>query len=279
MSSVTQRINEIKQPYGGYIKPSQFTKIEFVDDVELHTKENMHPTNIGLVVDYLTRFMIGTQKEEAFIISLTGANVAESNGMQGSLQIAKSLLDNIIELDNQSIINACKLTSFDCWYRNITTAESALKWNQIWPNQDTIDNIRTMVARSIRFFEQYGPIIQDGFTFEPPQPSKRLYLALLLNKITQYGGYTSTVTSGDGDFLTDDTLRDFKVSKSSPTSKHTLQLIMYWIMGQYSGQEIFKNITKVGLFNPRLNTAYLLRITDVDDQILQTIEKNVICYK
>lgn len=279
MSSVTRRINEIKQPYGGYIKPSQFTKIEFVDDVELHTKENMHPTNIGLVVDYLTRFMMGTQKEEAFIISLTGANVAESNGMKGSLQIAKSLLDNIIELDNQSIINACKLTSFDCWYRNITTAESALKWNQIWPNQDTIDNIRTMVDRSIRFFEQYGPIIQDGFTFEPPKPSKRLYLALLLNKITQYGGYTSTVTSGDGDFLTEDTLWDFKVSKSGPTSKHTLQLIMYWIMGQYSGQEIFKNITKVGLFNPRLNTAYLLRITDVDDQILQTIEKNVICYK
>lgn len=30
MSSVTQRIKEIKQPYGGYIKPNEFEKIQFV---------------------------------------------------------------------------------------------------------------------------------------------------------------------------------------------------------------------------------------------------------
>lgn len=42
-----------------------------------------------------------------------------------------------------------------------------------------------------------------------------------------YGGYTYTFESGDGDFLTADTLLDFKVSKSKPTNKHNLQLLMY----------------------------------------------------
>ena len=31
MGSVTQRINEIKQPRGGYVKPSQF-RIQKIDD-------------------------------------------------------------------------------------------------------------------------------------------------------------------------------------------------------------------------------------------------------
>ena len=35
MSSVTQRIKEIKQPYGGYIKPNEFEKIQFEDNKEL----------------------------------------------------------------------------------------------------------------------------------------------------------------------------------------------------------------------------------------------------
>ena len=98
-----------------------------------------------------------------------------------------------------------------------------------------------MVERSIAFWKKYGPITKDGFTFEK-------------------NGYTKTVDSGDGDYLTEDTLWDFKVSKSKPTNKHTLQLLMYWIMGQHSGKPEFKNITKLGIFNPRLNTVYTLNI-------------------
>lgn len=70
----------------------------------------------------------------------------------------------------------------------------------------------------------------------------------------------ATVDKGDGDFLTDDTLWDFKVSRAKPTNKHTLQLLMYWIMGQHSGQYIFKDITKLGIYNPRFNAAYLIEV-------------------
>ena len=38
------------------------------------------------------------------------------------------------------------------------------------------------------------------------------------------GGYTSTITVGDGDFMTQDGIWDIKVSKNPPTKEHTLQV-------------------------------------------------------
>lgn len=54
----------------------------------------------------------------------------------------------------------------------------------------------------------YGPKVLDGLTFE--------------------GGYTGYVATGDGDYLTNGTLWDFKVSKQKLQNKYTLQLFMYW---------------------------------------------------
>ena len=44
MSSVTQRINEIKQPRGGYIKPSSMEVIEMKKNEELYESENVAPS-------------------------------------------------------------------------------------------------------------------------------------------------------------------------------------------------------------------------------------------
>ena len=77
MSSVTQRIREIKQPKGGYINPSQFA-IHKIDDRHLLAEtENIHASIIGLTVDYLTRFAMGSKPLEAFEISWRGAEIAE----------------------------------------------------------------------------------------------------------------------------------------------------------------------------------------------------------
>lgn len=106
-----------------------------------------------------------------------------------------------------------------------------------------------MVERSLAFFTQYGPIVKDGFTLE--------------------GGYTDTITAGDGDFLTADTLWDFKVSKTKPTKDHTLQLLIYYLMGIQSVHPEFQSITKLGIYNPRQNKVFLLNIADISDDILK----------
>ena len=47
MSSVTNRIKQIKQPRGGYIKPSQFQKIVFNDKLTLY-EENLRKKELIL---------------------------------------------------------------------------------------------------------------------------------------------------------------------------------------------------------------------------------------
>lgn len=260
MSSVTGRIRQIKQPRGGYIKPSQFEVYNFEDGLTLSENENIHVSIIGMAVDYLTRFAMGTQVIDAFGISCKGAIVAEQIFQQkGALKKVEKLLLGIKGIDNKSIINACKIVTYDVWVRNPNGAITARGADETNPNMDTIDNIKIMINRSIYFWNKYGPIIKDGFTFEP-------------------SGYTNTVNSGDGDYITVDTIWDFKVTKANPTNKHTLQLLMYYIMGQHSGQEIYKNIQNLGIFNPRLNVAYLLNINSISDSIIQEVEKDVICY-
>ena len=119
----------------------------------------------------------------------------------------------------------------------------------IEPDTNTIANIRVMINRSLKFIEKYGPVVMDGFTFE--------------------GGYTDLVSSGDGDFLTTDTLWDLKVSKNKPTKDHTLQLLMYYLMGKKSIHKEFDSITNLGIFNPRLNCVYLLDINNIDSSIIR----------
>lgn len=249
MASVTQRIREIKQPRGGYLNPSEFVKIQ-LEDNEILKEENIHSCLVGLAIDYLTRFMSGVSKEKAFKVSLLGATLS------GEEIKADKLLRLIKGLDNISIYNACKLVGYDVRFR--TGQFDSDKIDEIDPDVDTINNIRIMVKRSISFFDTYGPIVKDGFTFE--------------------GGYTDTITAGDGDFLTEDTLWDFKVSKNNLSSSNTLQLLVYYIMGIHSIYNEFNSIKKLGVFNPRLNCVYLKIVSDISKDVIEDVSINVIGY-
>lgn len=99
-----------------------------------------------------------------------------------------------------------------------------------------------------------------------------------LDGFTFPGGYTDLVTAGDGDFLTADALWDFKVSVKGPTSAHTLQLLMYLLMGRRSGQPAFNSITQLGVFNPRLNAVYQIALADVPSEVVSTVSRDVIGY-
>ena len=259
MFSVTSRIKRIKQIYGGYLPKNLLTKIEFDDDKRLNDNEDYDATIIGLVVDYMTRFIISKNKIKSFAISLLGAKRAEElcNKKNAMLKASK-YLNGINGLDDDSIINACKLVRYDVFMRNIF---DALKTNDEYPipNKETIDNIKIMVERSIDFLADHGPIISQGFTFEN-------------------GGYSKTVSTGDGDYLMKDGIWDFKVSTREPQSKDTLQILMYYIMATHSSNDIFNKIKRIGIFNPRLNVSYYINVEDIPKDVIREVEKDVICY-
>ena len=250
--SVTQRIKEVKQPRGGYIKPKDFQPETLGGGMEaLNLVENVHANLMGLAVDYMTRFMSGTSAKDAFKISLMGAARIHE------VDKAAALLSGIKGLDDTSITNAVKLSGFDTCFR--AGVMGYMPVDDINPDVPTTENVRIMVERSLHFLEVYGPKVLDGFTFE--------------------GGYSSVVSSGDGDFTTADTLWDFKVSKMPIKKEHTLQLLMYWRMGLRSIYPEFKSVEYLGIYNPRTNTVSRIAVADIPDDVIAQVETEVICYE
>lgn len=250
MYSVTQRIKQIKQPRGGYVKVKDFIVTELNDDLELYVDENIHSSLVGTVVDYLTRYTLGAPIKNAFSISLSGASKIKAS------KNANKLIEGITGLDDKSIFNACKLVGYDVCFRTGISAYRPVE--DIKPDSNTISNIRIMINRSIKFFEKFGPITLDGFVF--------------------VGGYTNIVSSGDGDFLTENTLWDFKVSKNKPLIAHTLQLLMYYLMGKRSINGEFEKVKNIGIFNPRLNIVYLLEVAKLSNEVIKEVSTDVIGY-
>lgn len=251
MSSVTNRIKAIKQPRGGYINPKEFKEILLNDKNSLNNEENIHASIIGMAVDYLSRINMGDTKEEAFKISLIGAQIIQQ------LDKAQKLLKKIKGLDDNSIVAACKLVGYDvCFRAGINFFKPVENIN---PDKHTIENIRIMVNRTEIFIKEYGPIKENGMTFS--------------------GGYTQTITSGDADFMTEDTLWDFKVSNDKPKSAHTLQLLVYYLLGTHSNKEKYSKIKNLGIFNPRLNKVFLIDIDKISEETIKLVENEVIGYE
>ncbi len=249
--SVTSRIKTIKQPWGGYIRPKQFSVTTIGEGIEgLSLYESAHASLVGTAVDYLTRFMLGEDIKDAFKISIKGALIIKE------VRKAEKLLAKVEGLDDISIECAIKLTGFDVCFRSSPFAYKDIDW--IIVDKSTIKNVRTMVERSLKFFGEYGPVVLEGFTFE--------------------GGYTDVVCAGDGDFLTEDTLWDFKVSASPITTRNTLQLLMYWRMGLRSVHPEFRSVRYLGVYNPRLNCVYKLAVADISEEVISIVEKEVIGY-
>lgn len=249
--SVTQRIKQVKQPRGGYVKPKEFKPEQLGDGIDaLNPDENVNPNLMGMAVDYMTRFSSGTNVAEVFRISMEGATLIDK------VDTAAELMVGINGLDDDSIVNAVKLVGFDTVFRAGPMTYRPVE--TINPDEATIQNTRTMVERSLHFLDVYGPKVLDGFTFE--------------------GGYTDTVDTGDGDFTTADTLWDFKVSKMPIKKEYTLQLLMYWRMGLHSIHPEFQSVKYLGIYNPRTNIASRLSVADIPADVISEIEREVIGY-
>lgn len=251
MYSVVGRVRNFKQPRGGYLSPTKFEKTILEDGIELNQTENIGANLVGMAVDYLARFMTGTPIKDAFSISLLGSSKANEESK------AEKLLSNIIGLDDKSIINACKMVGYDVCYR--VGIGAFISVDEIQPNAKTIENIRIMVNRCVAFLRKYGPVVLAGFDLK--------------------GGYTDIISSGDGDYITEDTLWELKVSAKPPRNIYTLQLLVYYLMGCRSVHNEFQNIKKLGIFNPRLNVVYRLDISDIDNDVIKSVSSDVIGYE
>lgn len=249
--SVTKRAKTVQQPHGGYLPLSRFAHHTLEDGFSLKAAENIPASIMGQTVDYMSRLVAGLEvPEHAFQVSLFGAMMA------GCPHRGAELLSQIHGLDDASLSAACKLSSYDAYFRSPNM--KAVHPVEPEPNHDTLFNIRLMITRMVRFLSEYGPVIKSGFTMD--------------------GGYTDIVSSGDGDFLTEDTLWDVKTSKFPPKASDTLQVLMYYIMGKHSWNASFQKIQSIGIVNPRLNSIWTIDAAQVPHSVIEEVERHVIGY-
>ena len=245
MVSVTDRVCHVHQPGKGYVSPSKLKIRHFQDDIRLSPVLE-YPQLAGMAVDYLTRFLLTGDKIKAFEVSISGAKLANN------YSIAEELLNGITGLDRNSIDSAIELVQYDA----VTRGRVEVVHIPTQKSEEFIESVRTMVIRSVSFFNKCGPLIDVGFTFE--------------------GGYTKVINSGDGDYLTSDTIWDMKVSKYPPTKEQTLQILTYYILGLNSGLPKFTNVTSIGLFNPLLNQSYYIAIDDIGNETIHRVMDEVV---
>ena len=258
MATVTSRAKSVIQPGEGYIGPSLF--IETVcGDSNIKSGGVAPPFIVGMAVDYLSRFMLTGNLEDAFKITRMGIFKCMLEGNEKMADDGNRLIDNIKGLDEVSVSFAIKAVTFDAYYRGGGPDQKAVNCYTVPFSKGDIANIITMVNRTVTFFTE-NKITSYGFNFRPD-------------------GYSEIVNDGDGDYLTEDTLWDLKVSKYPPTSVISLQLAMYYIMGQHSGNPIFDKIDKVGVYNPLLNKSFIIDMKTISKDTVKAIECDVIGYR
>ena len=289
MPSVTQVVKRVQQPKGGFLSLSAFSVQKLSDDKALSdmSLENVKPHIIGRAVDCLVRYMLTEDVDAAFEVSEKGYYVFVSQCIERDIKNGLSFVEldkkyafisddevvrredianktdiislkrAIFDLDNKSITAACRAVAYDDYTRG--SDSGFIPASAICPNQLTIDNIKIMVERCVTYLEQHGEIIETGFDFE--------------------GGYSEFIDSGDGDILTTDTLYDIKVRINPPDEKQTLQVLMYWIMGQHSGMEMYRNNRYIAILNPRRGEVYTIDALSIDSGVIRTVEKEIIRYE
>ena len=239
--AVTTRIRMVGQPPGGLLPLSLFDHVPLADRMGLHPRsmETVPPDLAGLYVDYMTRVAMGTPVRVAFHVPLLGARLV------GQGEYAESLLSRVTDFSPASARAACLLLDFDAASRR---GPQYWRPRRMVPDDATYFNLTRMVARSRAFFDDFE------------------------------GGYTDRITSGSGDFLTADTLWDFKVSSYRPNPMYTLQLLVYWRMGLHSVHDEYRMVRRLGFFNPRRDEVWLLDVDRIDGRLVDWTDHELIGY-
>ncbi|AJQ45293.1 hypothetical protein JM47_01550 [Ureaplasma diversum] len=266
MSSVTAVVRKTKQPKNGYLPIKSFEVYSMYKPIN-RNNENVHPSLVGLAVDYLFRLNNKEVSQSLFFVALEGANILDNhnvfNGIENNNQFeyVKSLIDSLNnDLSDLDIIKVIEIASYDPAYRagvqNYTPFQSMIEKSG-FVNKITLNNIRFMVTKMIQYFQDENKIIETGSTFT--------------------GGYGDNIQTGDCDFLSKDTLWDLKVSKYEPKKEDSLQLLIYYVLGYERCRKIsFEHIKYLGIYNQSIGKVYKLEIAKIDKDLIGYVDDQLI---
>lgn len=222
----------IKYPEGGHIlsKPFEVTSLNKGVDV-LNPEENVSLDLIALAVDYMVRVVSGEPAEVVFRFPLFLARRIGGDAFTFGVQ---HLIDNVNGLDNRSIINAVKLSGV----HSLISPERYQHIDEINPDEATIHNVRVMVGRLHRFFDDRGVKL--------PMPD-----TLWDFNVSESG-------------LTEAQTLQLLVRWRLGIRSH----YAWWLWR-------FKYL---GIYNPRLDEVYQISVDDIPEDVIAEVDRDVIGY-
>lgn len=125
---------------------------------------------------------------------------------------------------------------------------------------------------------EYAESLLSRVTDFSPASARAACLLLDFDAASRRGPQSDRITSGSGDFLTADTLWDFKVSSYRPNPMYTLQLLVYWRMGLHSVHDEYRMVRRLGFFNPRRDEVWLLDVDRIDGRLVDWTDHELIGY-
>lgn len=219
-------------------------------------EESLKPTLLGTLIDYLTRIVIYKDLKAFDFIK----NTKNKKLIQ---QLKKDFKDiDYTQLTQENIKLVTRLCLFEHSFRGNEYIDP-LKEN-IEINTLTCDHIKIMLNRANNFFNKFG---------HPVLTQYKCSITTSLKEKTYVEVY------GDGDYLLQDALVDFKVSKNGPIQDYVRQLLIYYI--GLVGKDLKKKKVKreeikyLIIFNPRLDMFYKLDLESISEASLGEVNKNI----
>lgn len=259
MLGVKEMVKRLSRRCGEYVRLRDFDVYQHDDGIsekELFPYDDIsiEPSRMGELVECLTRFMLSGDKNKAFCEAMAGAKYAFELGFPEVYKDARKLLNGIRGLGDASIENANALLTFKSWFfkppLGALYGTTAAMFDKAILSQ-AAENVRIFVKRSVEFFREHGPVVGAPV-------------------IVEAGAIRGII-----DFLTADAIFDMKLYKGRILDDAAMQVLLYWIMGKHSGNELFRGITKLGLFNPRTNRGYILPLSRVRFSVIAELEEEL----
>ena len=277
-NTVSQICKSIDQPRGGYLPLRVFTKENGTNTEEL--KFDMLPVYVGKIVDALLKMTFGVEVEEvlkfsksayddrvmhlAHIFYTDEDDIKRTDASNGFYVLQEYIKEKPLNKDSYAdIIKALyKVFQYDIWTANPEYARQVAR-TDYKPKECSVNDISNILVLFIRTLDwidrKASRRVVSNYKFYP-------------------NGYTEEVKYGIGDFILDNTLFELKCVQNV-TTKHTLQLLIYYCMALHSNNKVYKYIDELSIYNPLLDTSYSIEVKDISQELIDTINNEIIKYE
>lgn len=255
--SITHFAKQAKAlPLDKIVKSKDFTTVHLSEEAMIPLAgETITPSNVGTVVDYLTRYVL-LADEQAFDLAnielkryLDRGAISPADFMKviGEEEKIGRLTENIANVDDIPD-EVFSLTLDVCSWEMAFRSGHYIKPRR-YPDKTTIAHMKIMLKRIENFFNEYGWPIRDAFVAS----TKNQCLV------------------GDGDYLLKNTLVDLKVSNKTKMQPFWIrQLLLYYTLGFYNHLNDEK-IDRLMIYNARTDMVFYIGVADIDKAVFEFV--------